>query len=140
MAATQIWLWFVGMLTLTIPWHVLGLLWMPRRTAYSPYDPQIVDRWRPYTGAMIVGGVMLAVSGVMLLVNLLLTHRRRAAEADRAMSYAETMEPVVTVPHLLNSFAVWNWLLVVLMAISWAYPIGQFFFMKVHEALVWGFR
>ena len=139
MAATQLWLWFIGMLALTVPWHVLGLLWMPRRTAYNPYDPPIVDRWRPYTSAMIVGGVLLVVSGLLLLVNLFLTHRSRA-EADRAMEYAETAEPVVAVPHLLNSFAVWNWLLLVLMAISWAYPIGQFFFMKVHEALVWGVR
>jgi len=56
------------------------------------------------------------------------------------MAYADTVEPVVTVPALLNGFATWNWLLVVLMAISWAYPIGQFFFMHVHKALIWGAR
>jgi cytochrome c oxidase subunit 1 len=140
MAVLQLWLWFVGILALTVPWHVVGMLWMPRRTAYSPYDPQILARWRPYTSAMIVGGAMLVVSGVMLLVNLLLTHRSRSDESQREMAFAETMEPVVAVPGLLNGFAVWNWLLVVLMAISWAYPIGQFFFMKVHEALIWGTR
>jgi cytochrome c oxidase subunit 1 len=46
----------------------------------------------------------------------------------------------VTVPGLLNGFAVWNWLLVALMAVAWAYPIGQFFFMNVHKALPWGAR
>jgi len=137
MAAAQLWLWFAGILALTLPWHILGVLWMPRRTAYSPYDPQIVARWRPYSGAMIIGGALLVLSAVMLLINLLLTHRRREAESDRAMAYAETMEPVVTVPSLLNGFAVWNWLLVILMVISWAYPIGQFFFMDVHKALAW---
>jgi cytochrome c oxidase subunit 1 len=140
LAAAQIWLWFIGILALTVPWHIVGLLWMPRRTAYSPYDPQIVARWRPYTAAMIAGGVLLVVSGVMLLVNLLLTHRSRQAEPDRSMAYAEAVEPVVTVPALLNGFTTWNWLLVVLMAISWAYPIGQFFFMHVHKALIWGAR
>lgn len=140
MAAAQLWLWFLGMLTLTVPWHYLGLLWMPRRTAYTPYDPQIVARWRPWTSVMIAGGVMLVVSAVLLLVNLLLTHGNREPEADRGMTYAETVEPVVTVPALLNGFAVWNWLLVVLMAIAWAYPIGQFFFMEVHKPLVWGVR
>ena len=44
------------------------------------------------------------------------------------------------VPALLNGFAVWNWLLVGLMAIAWAYPIGQFFFIGVHKGLGWGFR
>src|SRR5262249_21243786 len=138
MAAAQLWMWFVGILVLTIPWHYVGLLWMPRRTAYNPYDPQIVARWSSYTAPMIAGGVLMVLSAVVLLVNLLLTHGNREAEADRAMTYAETPEPVLAVPGLLNGFAVWNWLLVVLMAISWAYPIGQFFFMEVHKALVWG--
>jgi len=140
MATAQLWLWFAGILVLTIPWHITGLLWMPRRTAYSPYDPQIVARWRPYTGAMIAGGVILVLSGVMFLANLFLTHRNRAGEPDRAMEYAETVEPVVTVPGLLNGFAVWNWLLLVLMMIAFAYPIGQFFFIDVHKTLAWGAR
>jgi cytochrome c oxidase subunit I len=138
LAAAQLWLWFVGILVLTIPWHYVGLLWMPRRTAFSPYDPQIVARWRPYAPVMIAGGVILVLSAVLLVLNLLLAHRSREAETDRAMAYADTLEPVVTIPRLLNGFAVWNWLVLVLMAISWAYPIGQFFFMEVHKALIWG--
>jgi len=138
MAVAQLWLWFVGILALTIPWHVVGLLWMPRRTAYSPYDPEIVARWASYTTPMIVGGLLMVVSAVLFLLNLLLTHWNRAAEPDRAMSYADPLEPVVTVPGLLNGFAVWNWLVLVLMLIAFAYPIGQFFFIDVHEALPWG--
>ena len=34
---TQIWLWFVGMMVLTMPWHLVGLLGMPRRMAYYDY-------------------------------------------------------------------------------------------------------
>jgi cytochrome c oxidase subunit 1 len=113
---------------------------MPRRTAYSPYDPEIVARWASYTTPMIVGGLLMVVSAVLFLLNLLLTHWNRAAEPDRAMSYADPLEPVVTVPGLLNGFAVWNWLVLVLMLIAFAYPIGQFFFIDVHEALPWGTR
>jgi cytochrome c oxidase subunit I len=138
LAATQLWLWFVGMLTLTIPWHYLGLLWMPRRTAYMPYDPQTLASYRPWTAVMIAGAILLVLSAVMFLANLLLTHGNRAAESDRTAAYAETVHPVVTVPRLLNGFTMWNWLLVVLMAIAWSYPIGQFFFVDVHKALVWG--
>jgi cytochrome c oxidase subunit 1 len=76
----------------------------------------------------------------MFLANLLLTHRNREVAREREMVYAETMEPVVAVPSLLNGFALWNWLLVVLMAMAWAYPIGQFFFMDVHKTLVWGVK
>ncbi len=140
MATTQLWLWFAGILTLTIPWHYQGLLWMPRRVAYTPYDPWVVARWRPSSGVMIVGGALMVLSTVLFLVNLFLTHRNRAIETERGMAYAETMEPVVRVPALLNGFTVWNFLLVALMAIAWAYPIGQFFFVGVHKALAWGFR
>ena len=34
---TQLWLWFVGMMVLTMPWHLVGLLGMPRRMAYYDY-------------------------------------------------------------------------------------------------------
>jgi cytochrome c oxidase subunit 1 len=139
MAVAQLWLWFLGMLAMTLPWHYLGLLWMPRRIAYAPYDPQIVARWRPFSAVMIFGGGMLVVSAVLLLVNLLLTHRGRPEE-ESSLAYADTLEPVVRVPSLLNGFTVWNWLLVALMAISWAYPIGQFFLIGVHKALAWGVR
>jgi cytochrome c oxidase subunit 1 len=69
-----------------------------------------------------------------------MAHGSREPEPDRSMSYAQPPEPVVAVPALLNGFKVWNWLLVLLMTISWAYPIGQFFFMEVHKALIWGPR
>src|SRR6188472_1777624 len=34
----QLWLWFVGMLVLSLPWHLVGLLGMPRRMAYYDYS------------------------------------------------------------------------------------------------------
>jgi len=38
----QLWLWFVGMIVLTFPWHYVGILGMPRRMAYFDYsDPAI---------------------------------------------------------------------------------------------------
>ena len=33
----QLWLWFVGMLVLSLPWHWVGLLGQPRRMAYFDY-------------------------------------------------------------------------------------------------------
>ncbi|HKB69773.1 MAG TPA: cbb3-type cytochrome c oxidase subunit I [Thermoanaerobaculia bacterium] len=138
MANVQLWTWFAGILTLTVPWHYLGLLWMPRRTAYSPYDPGIVARWRPWESVMIAGGVLLVVSGLLLVGNLLLTHLVRQRVADREPAYAETAVPLVSVPPLLNGFALWNGLVAVLMLLAWAYPIGQFFFMNVHKSLPWG--
>jgi cytochrome c oxidase subunit 1 len=140
LAVTQLWLWFLGMLIMTVPWHYLGMLWMPRRTAYLPYDAHTVALWKPYSGVIIAGGVLVVISGVLLIVNLLLSHGgRRTEDASAPIRYADTMEPLVTVPPLLNGFTLWNWLLLAVMAVSWAYPIGQFFFMPVHRSLPWGF-
>ena len=37
---TQLWLWFIGMIVTTFPWHWVGILGMPRRMAYFDYsDP-----------------------------------------------------------------------------------------------------
>ncbi len=33
----QLWLWFVGMVVTTFPWHWVGILGMPRRMAYFDY-------------------------------------------------------------------------------------------------------
>src|ERR1700712_3517322 len=42
---SQLWLWFVGMLVLTLPWHWVGLLGMPRRMAYFDYtNPAIAPQ------------------------------------------------------------------------------------------------
>ena len=69
LANTQLWLWFIGILVLTIPWHLVGLLWMPRRTAWMPYDPEFVAQWQPSMTLMAVGGVILAVSALMSVVS-----------------------------------------------------------------------
>jgi cytochrome c oxidase subunit 1 len=71
LAVTQIWLWLIGMLVLTIPWHYVGLLWMPRRTAMLPYDPEFVAQWSPWTYVMGVGGVILAISAVLSSIQCL---------------------------------------------------------------------
>ncbi len=139
-AAAQLWLWFAGLLLLTLPWHWQGLLGMPRRVAYMPYDPALVARWAKYDPPMIAGGALMALSALLFVVTLLRTQANPDPEPDPTLALSEPLEPVVHVPELLNGFATWNWLLLLLMALSWAYPIGQFFSMTVHKALAWGAR
>ena len=139
LANAQLWMWFVGILVLTIPWHWQGLLGMPRRVAYTPYDPALVARWTKFNPPILFGGVLMVLSALLFVYNLLRTHGGTRADVE-PLALSETIEPVVHVPAVLNGFAVWNWLLVALMALSWGYPIGQFFSMTVHKALAWGFR
>lgn len=137
-ARLQLWLWFTGMLVLSLPWHYVGLLWMPRRTAAMPYDPDFVSQWEPWTYIMGVGGIILAISALLFVATLIRTHLGRTKATDLTMSYAEPIHPVINLPRPLNGFALWNWFLVVAMTLSFGYPILQFFILDIHNALAWG--
>jgi cytochrome c oxidase subunit 1 len=138
LATTQLWLWGIGMLVLTLPWHYVGLLWMPRRTAWMPYDPEFVAQWQPWTYIMGFGGIILALSALLFVLVLIRSHASRKAEATPAMQWAEPVHPVLSIPAPLNGFALWNWILVLYMGVDFGYPILQFFIMETHNALAWG--
>jgi cytochrome c oxidase subunit 1 len=126
------------MVVLTIPWHYVGLLWMPRRTAYMPYDPAFVEQWQPWTYVMGFGGIILAISAVLFVLTLLRTTVNSRREDNLEVEYAQPVHPVLSLPAPLNGFALWNWLLLALMVVSFGYPILQFFILDTHNALSWG--
>ena len=135
----QLWLWFIGMLVLTIPWHVLGLLGQPRRISTAIYDSPLVQQWQPFAAWMVVGGVILTLSTLLFAWNLVLGWRGGAEPHDPAgtKQYAEPVHPVVRLPRLLNGFAFWNWVILVYLIASYGYPILQFFLMQTHGAVPW---
>jgi cytochrome c oxidase subunit 1 len=138
LARLQLWLWFIGILVLTVPWHYVGLLWMPRRTAYTPYDAEYVAQWEPWTSIMGLGGIILGISALLFITVLVRTHLGRAPAEDRTLRFAEPIHPVLSLPKPLNGFALWNTILVVYMAAGFGYPIAQFFIMDTQNALAWG--
>jgi len=103
-----------------------------------PYDPTFVDPWKSTLFAMAIGGVLLAISAVMLIYNLVMTQVNRAREADRDLEFAEAIHPVLSLPKPLNGFALWNSILLVYMTAGWGYPIAQFFVMNTQNAFPWG--
>jgi cytochrome c oxidase subunit 1 len=135
LAVVQLWLWFVGMVVTTTPWHVLGLLGFPRRVSSVVYSTPLTAQWAPYQIAMAIGGAILAASAVLYFVILVRTSLSRIAEPDREMVYAEPVHPVLSVPRPLNGFALWNWVLVIWMLAAFAYPIAQFFIIPTFEAV-----
>jgi cytochrome c oxidase subunit 1 len=138
LAVTQIWLWFIGIVVLTAPWHVAGLNWMPRRTAWMPYDPEFVAQWTPYLVPMAVGGILAATAALLFVYVLLASHVRRQPAGEPEMQWAEPVRPVLSLPRPLNGFTLWNWVLAVYMLVSFGYPLLQFFVLDVHNALAWG--
>ncbi len=137
MALTQLWLWFIGMLVMTLPWHVLGLLGQPRRISSAPYDSPLVEQWIPYDVAMIAGAGILMVSTLLLLYNLWKTHANGQQEANTEVEYAESLHTALRLPNLLNGFAFWNVVLLVYMVASYGYPVIQFFILDTHGTPPW---
>jgi cytochrome c oxidase subunit 1 len=105
LALRQLWLWFIGMVVLTLPWHQLGLAGQPRRISSTPYDESLVNAWLASELAMIVGGAILFVSALMLVYNLMKTHANSRAESSLEVEYAEPLHAVVRMPALMNGLA-----------------------------------
>lgn len=138
MAVAQLWLWFIGMIVTTMPWHALGLLGQPRRISSTPYDSPLVAEWQPHEVAMIVGGVILLISAVMLIYNLLMTHGKREAH-EAPMEWAVAVYEPMSVPKPMNGFALWNTILALWMLVAYGYPVLQFFILDVPGSLPWGY-
>ncbi len=130
----QLWLWAIGMVITTFPWHILGLEGQPRRVATFDYANPAIAHWQNWTIVSMIGGYILLTAGLLFVWNLLTLYR--GAAADRQMHYAVAVYPAQRVPSALNGFALCNGLLLFMMVIAYGYPIAQFFFVKDHPALV----
>ena len=119
----QLWLWFVGMIILTIPWHWVGLLGMPRRMAYYDYSNAALAGQSWTVTASTLGGLLLVVSAVLFIYNLA-TARREVAEPPK-YSFAVSLHPNDPVPAGLNTFALWVGLMIALTVVNYGFPIAQ---------------
>jgi cytochrome c oxidase subunit 1 len=133
----QLWTWAVGMMVLSLPWHLVGLGGQWRRVAQFDYGDPHIAWWAPWMLASLAGGAVLLASAMLFVANLAAFHRdpeRRAPAAPRG--YARALHPAPGVPAALNGFTMWNLLVLMLMAAAYAYPIAQFFILKPPQALV----
>ncbi len=132
----QLWLWFVGMMVMTLPWHWTGLQGQWRRVAAFDYSNPLVASWGPWVIVSLLGGVVLAVSALLFVANLAANHRSDAALGTVDVPYAEAVHPPARLPSSLNGFGLWNGLVALLMALAYGYPIAQFFIDPPPEAVV----
>ncbi|NOS88960.1 MAG: b(o/a)3-type cytochrome-c oxidase subunit 1 [Methylococcaceae bacterium] len=140
MALLQLWTWFIGMSVLTTPWHVLGLLGQPRRISTVVYNNLLTLAWKPYEFMMIFGGLILLGSACLFVYVLAKTQFNTSSETcTDELEFAEPIHAVTSLPEWLNHFTLWNKVIAVLMAISFGYPILQFFFMDTTGSSPWGF-
>jgi cytochrome c oxidase subunit 1 len=124
----QLWLWFVGMLVLSMPWHLVGLLGMPRRMAYYDYsDPALQPQAWTVT-ASTLGGLLLVVSAVIFVYVLARARGRGAAPATFTFSTPANVHE--RTPAALNTFALWVAMMIGLTIVNYGYPIVQLALLK----------
>jgi cytochrome c oxidase subunit 1 len=121
----QLWLWFVGMMVMTLPWHWLGLQGQWRRVANFNYEDPIIAGWGPWVTASFIGGLLLLASALLLIRNLVVLHRSPIQFAPRPL-YALAVHPAHSVPTALNGFGLWNVLVLVLMIAAYGFPLAQY--------------
>ncbi|WP_213955475.1 MULTISPECIES: cbb3-type cytochrome c oxidase subunit I [unclassified Variovorax] len=124
----QLWLWFVGMIVMTFPWHWVGLLGMPRRMAYFDFsNPALAGQgWTLVAGT--IGGLMLVVSALLFVYILARAGKGEAAPAPFTFSTAVHM-PAAT-PIALNGFGLWVSLMIALTVVNYGFPIAQLAMLK----------
>jgi cytochrome c oxidase subunit 1 len=121
----QLWLWFIGMMVMTLPWHWLGLQGQWRRVANFNYADPIISKWGPLVILSFGGGLVLLASAVLFMWNLAVLHRSAQAFTPRPL-YALAVHPPSRVPAALNGFGLWNVLVLVLMLLAYGWPLAQF--------------
>jgi cytochrome c oxidase subunit 1 len=121
---TQLWLWFVGLMILTLPWHWAGLLAMPRRMAYFDYSsPELApEAWTVAVSS--VGGALVLASGLLFVYILAMAYRQEPVE-NPPYRFSEPLHEVVAVPKALNGLGVWFALMVALTLVNYGFPIWQ---------------
>lgn len=120
----QLWLWFVGMMVTTLPWHFTGLLGMPRRMAYFDYThPELTPQAITVTVSSL-GGVLVVISGFLFLWILATARRRPAQPAPPPYTFSVPVH-AGPVPKALNGFALWVGLMVALTVVNYGLPIVQ---------------
>jgi cytochrome c oxidase subunit 1 len=120
----QLWLWFIGMIITTFPWHYVGILGMPRRMAYFDYTDPVLANDAVSVVVSAIGGFILVASGILFLVVLLRT-QFGVPERPQEYRYALAVHPPVSVPVALNSYGLWIALMVGLTITNYGYPILQ---------------
>jgi cytochrome c oxidase subunit 1 len=126
---TQLWLWFVGMIVTTFPWHYVGILGMPRRMAFYDYADPAISPQAFSVSISAVGGLILLSSGILFLIVLI---RGQMAPRDEAGAYRFSV-PIhmpARIPVALNGFGLWLALMIGLTVVNYGYPIAQLMALK----------
>nr|WP_241023591.1 cbb3-type cytochrome c oxidase subunit I [Burkholderia sp. Ac-20365] len=120
----QLWLWFVGIIVLTIPWHFVGIMGMPRRMAYFDYSNSEISSQILPVIISVVGGFVCLISGLLFLIILVRAHRSTKQTIEE-YDFSLSIHHAESVPPSLNGFRLWIALMIGLTLFNYGYPIAS---------------
>jgi cytochrome c oxidase subunit 1 len=120
---TQLTLWFIGMMVLTMPWHLVGLLGAPRRMAYYDYTHPALQSQAITVTMSAIGGLLLVISAALFLY--ILANARRQSGAVSSLVFSVAVHPNSKPPAVLNGLGLWVAMMVALTVVNYGYPIVQ---------------
>ena len=119
----QLWLWFIGMIVTTFPWHYVGILGMPRRMAYYDYSNPALAPEALSVILSAFGGLILLAAGWLFVFILFGGHRGRVTAVGE-YRFSTALHPPVALPAALNGFALWLALMIGLSVTNYGFPIA----------------
>jgi cytochrome c oxidase subunit 1 len=126
---TQLWLWFVGMMVLTMPWHWVGLLGMPRRMAYYDYSHPDIQSQAWTVIASTIGGLLLVVSACIFVWILARAHWLKKTTPS-VFTFSRAAHVGTVTPAALNGFGLWIAMMIGLTVVNYGFPIAQLAMLK----------
>lgn len=119
----QLWLWFIGMMVTTFPWHYVGILGMPRRMAFYDYSNPALAPEALSVNLSAFGGLTLLAAGLLFVFILIRGHRGPATVVGE-YRFSTALHPPVALPAALNGFALWLALMIALTVTNYGFPIA----------------
>jgi cytochrome c oxidase subunit 1 len=124
-ALVQTYLWFVGMLLMSISMHWAGLLGSPRRTSDVTYFGAAgAQTWHGEMVAAAIGGTILFISIIMFAIVAIGTYLKDERATERTIFvFAEPEEDALPTPLVLDRIGRWSIVAVALAVLAYAGPI-----------------
>ena len=127
LALASVYLWFIGMLIMSISMHLAGLLGAPRRTSdVSYFGAAGAQTWHGEMIFAALGGSLIAL-GVLLFVivatGTFLSSKR--AEPPAEFAFAQVDANAGATPEVLDRFGRWATLAIAVAVIAYVGPVVQ---------------
>ena len=139
-ALYSVYIYFVGMVIMSMSMHWAGLLGAPRRTSDVTYmGAQGAQTWHPEMVGAAIGGSIIALAVLMFIIVATGTFLRNARPAEgQLLAFAPVDEFAGPTPAVLDKLGSWAAVAIVVAVLAYAGPIVQQ--LTVHSYLAPGMR